>query len=198
MGKRISSELYAIEQMQTHQLKDTPSTSATIRLTLWRTAAEAIAKRPLTGYGGAARKIVLKDAGLPVHLVGQIGHFHNSYLELWLSYGVLGPLVFIGILILLGWRLIAASRQKCLAPDFALFGLSWLAFFATVNIFESYVSYRSGAYLIFIVGGALYSIAIPARRTIRHHNDGSRPDSRPAPVNGGTSGRSGEQIRAAD
>lgn len=177
MGKRFSRELPSIEQLEETDIRKVTINSTTIRLILWRTAFDAISERPWVGYGGGARKFILANAKLPPAIKGKFGHFHNSYLELWLSYGIAGPLVFIGILGLLAWRLASACRNGYLALDFTIFGLGWLTFFAVANLFESYVSYRSGAYLMLIVGGALYSITIPARRAAR--TNAAAADSRP-------------------
>lgn len=163
MNTRMSKELTAIEKPDS-DLEHAPMNSTTIRLLLWRNALEAISERPWLGYGGAAREIVFVQSDLPPAIRKHFGHFHNSYLELWLSYGIAAPLLFIGILGLLAGRLISAFRRGYLAPDIVIFGLGWLAFYAVVNLFESYVSYRTGTYLMFIVGGALYSITIPAER----------------------------------
>jgi O-antigen ligase len=174
MSARTSKEMAAIEAHP----DETPMNSVTIRLILWKSALEAISERPWLGYGGAARQIVFSQADLPTTIRSHFGHFHNSYLELWLSYGVAAPLIFIGILGLLGWRLIAAFRRGLLAADFAIFGLGWLTFYAVVNLFESYIDYRTGTYLMFIVGGALYSITLPAQRARRIGQPAAAP-SRP-------------------
>lgn len=166
MTKRVTVEIDAIEHLRLDAIDNTRFNSSTIRLVLWKTAFDAIWKRPLLGYGGAARRIVIDHANLPAR-IRRFGHFHNSYLELWLSYGIAGPLVFVSTLVVLGRRLVRACRSGHVAMDFAVFGVAWLVFFAVANFFESYVSYRTGAYLMLVIGGALYSIAIPARRAAR-------------------------------
>ncbi|MCC6208699.1 MAG: O-antigen ligase family protein [Gammaproteobacteria bacterium] len=166
MVKRVTVELNGVELLQMDDINIAQVNSSTTRLILWKTAFDAISKRPLLGYGGAARKIVIEHADLPAS-IRKYGHFHNSYLELWLSYGIAGPLIFIAMLVILGRRLMQACRSGHVTMDFAVFGVAWLVFFAVANMFESYVSYRTGAYLMLIVGGALYSIAIPARRAAR-------------------------------
>lgn len=166
MTKRVTVELEGIELLRLDAINNAQFNSSTIRLILWKTAFDAISKQPLLGYGGAARKIILDHSKLPAPL-SKFGHFHNSYLELWLSYGVAGPLVFIAMLVMLGKRLVSAYRGGHVAMDFTVFGVAWLVFFAVANFFESYVSYRTGAYLMLVIGGALYSIAIPPRRAAR-------------------------------
>jgi hypothetical protein len=65
------------------------------------------------------------------------------------------------MLSVLGVRLIRARQKNVVPEDFMLFGLLSLIFFATVNLFESYVMYRSGYFFMCIIGGAIYTMTRP-------------------------------------
>lgn len=135
--------------------------SGTVRLLQWQFALDAIADRPWFGYGGATKALLIEQSNLPGFIRSHFGHIHNSYLELWLGYGIIAPLAFISTILGLAWRTISGWRKGSLQPDMAAFGLAWLAFFATVNIFESYVTYLTGYYLTSIIGAGLYSLTSP-------------------------------------
>ena len=141
-----------------------PITSATIRLMLWDFAIDKISEKPLFGYGSATNKQLLIKSDLPNYIRNNFGHFHNSYLELWIAYGVIAPLMFLGILIYLTIRLIRSWKNGYTSNDIAILSISWIIIFFINNCFESYVNYRSGAYMMLIMGGIIYSLGIPVRR----------------------------------
>ncbi len=138
--------------------------SGTVRLMLWRHSLTVGAERPLLGYGGNSSAHLIADSNLPRTIRDRFGHPHNSYLQLWTSYGIGAPLVFIAILGWLAVRVFRAWKQAFLPTDAAAFFLAWLAFYAVVNVFESYVFYDSGIFMMMVVGGAIYSATLPFRR----------------------------------
>jgi O-antigen ligase len=101
---------------------------------------------------------------MPKAAIGNFGHFHNSYLELGVAYGLGATAIFLFLLCFLFCRIISALKSQQLSPGLAYIGLSWLIFFSIANIFESYVMYRSGYTLFSIIGGALYGLSIPKRK----------------------------------
>lgn len=156
--ERTWNELPAIAQML--ETGSAERSSATIRLNQWRFAVEAIAQRPLTGYGGDATELLLAQADIPEYSRNGFGHVHNSYLELALAYGLPATSVFAGALAVLLWRLRTSHRRGQVSTETAAFGTAWLAFFVVVNVFESYVNYHTGYYLLFIVGSAVYGCTL--------------------------------------
>lgn len=138
--------------------------SATVRLLLWDHALTAATERPLLGYGGNSSAHLIAESDLPQTVRKSFGHPHNSYLQLWTSYGFVAPLLFIAILGGLAIRVLQAWEHSFLATDVAAFLLAWLVFYAVVNMFESYVFYDSGMFLMMVIGGAIYSATLPSRR----------------------------------
>lgn len=149
--------------------------SSTIRLMLWRNALSAAAERPLLGYGGNSSAALIDRTDMPERVRG-FGHPHNSYLHLWNSYGIAAPIIFILVLAGLALRILQAWRRSFLSTDVAVFAVGWLSLFAVVNVFESYVFYNSGFFLMMVVGGAIYSMTLPCRREIdlRRFGDAGR------------------------
>ncbi|HKJ95057.1 MAG TPA: O-antigen ligase family protein [Gammaproteobacteria bacterium] len=137
-----------------------PMNSITVRLTEWESAIHWIAQRPLFGYGGATKAYLIRHSEMPKFIRHHFGHLHNSYLELAVGYGLPALMCFVGILLWLARRLTRAWRRGDVRGDFALFGLGWLTYFAVINVFESYVTYLSGYYQVFVAGGVIYGVTM--------------------------------------
>lgn len=144
-------------------------TSVTIRLALWRHAAERISERPVLGYGGASRPHLIAESDLPQQIKHGFGHFHNSYIDLALAYGLLAPILLISILAGLALRLLMAWARGRVPTDVAAFLVGWLALFSVINVFESYVFYNTGPMLMGLVGAIGYSATIRTRREGRQN-----------------------------
>jgi O-antigen ligase len=164
MEKRFQKATQTVSKLAQEGIENTPTTSSGIRLHQWHLALKLIMERPLFGYGGATKEQLIKQSEMPKAAIGNFGHFHNSYLELAVAYGLGAVAIFLFLLYFLFYRLIVALKQKQISPSFAYMGLSWLIFFAIANIFESYVMYRSGYVLFAIIGGAIYGLSIPKRQ----------------------------------
>jgi len=164
--ERMQREWNEVSEYMTGEAAMPKPTSALIRLELWKSTVAAISERPLLGYGGANRQHVIPESGLPESME-QWGHAHNSYLDLAVEYGIVVPILFISILSGLALRVIQAWRQRFLPTDVAALLLGWIAFFAVVNVFESYVYYDTGILLMMVMGGVCYTATIPYRRSRR-------------------------------
>lgn len=161
---RSATELAGVKGLVAGETDEVQVNSLTIRLLIWQLGLESALDRPWIGHGAGYSRELIATSDLPESIRAEIGHLHNSYLELWVAYGLAGALVFAGVLIALARRGLHAWRAGWMPSDLAVFGLSWLAFFATINLFESYVSYRSGQLLLLVVGGIVYGLALPGRR----------------------------------
>ena len=95
---------------------------------------------------------------MPEAAITGFGHFHNSYLELAVAYGLGAPVVFIAILLFLLIRALKARKNGHLSIEFTCFSVSWVTFFFIVNLFESYVMYRTGYFLLMLLGGIIYGV----------------------------------------
>lgn len=138
-------------------LDDVPLTSIGIRLHTWAYAIEKIKERPLTGWGSKSRKSLIKEGDFPKWIKDRFGHFHNSYLEILLSYGVLGFLIFL-LLVVYIFKGIFSLISKDLVFGYGLLS-AWLNFLV-VNIFESYLIFSSGMFFFIAVGGVSISFYI--------------------------------------
>ena len=158
ISSRIESTAKDIVHLSTLEIKDIPTSSTGIRLHQWNLALELIKEKPLLGYGGATKKHLIKISTMPEAAITGFGHFHNSYLELAVAYGLGAPVVFIAILLFLLIRALKARKNGHLSIEFTCFSVSWVTFFFIVNLFESYVMYRTGYFLLMLLGGIIYGV----------------------------------------
>ncbi|MGC3874654.1 O-antigen ligase family protein [Halomonas sp. GXIMD04776] len=121
------------------------------RLHTWTYALEKIGERPLTGWGPQSRKPLIDEGPFPDWIKDMYGHFHNSYIEIALAYGLIGVLIFAVLTFCIIRGIVKLSKAK---HDFLFLGLlSAFVFFAIVNFFESYLIFRTGMYFYILLGG---------------------------------------------
>lgn len=89
------------------------------RMVRWGCAWELIRESPWIGYGAGAEVDRLKEKYLTHHLVLSYTHelnAHNQYLSYWLTTGVLGVLLYLGVLV--AGAVIAYRRRDILLGSF--------------------------------------------------------------------------------
>ncbi|WP_231384414.1 O-antigen ligase [Thioalkalivibrio sp. ALE23] len=92
------------------------STSAEIggsfgsRVAMWLVGLEAILDRPVFGWGGGSGSMILNPAGL------DYGHFHNIYLEILTSFGVVGGALFLAFHVLLYAGVVRSYFRAVISP----------------------------------------------------------------------------------
>ncbi len=136
--------------------KSVKPSSMTIRLFEWRYALTLIEDQPLLGFGPATIAELLKKKEITDFIGTKIGHFHSSYLDLALGFGLSATVFLLLVLgsiyyLLVHKRLTGEINEKAF-----ILGTVWIVYFAVMNFFESYVFYRTGysSFCLFI--GILY------------------------------------------
>ncbi|MCO7246800.1 O-antigen ligase family protein [Halomonas sp. Mc5H-6] len=149
--KRFLQEQEVMEALAAGKMVDVPFTSIGIRVHTWSYALDKIQERPLTGWGAKSRGALIDEGPFPDWLKVRFGHFHNSYLELLLAYGVLGlaAIAILTAMILKGTVALLATPHRHWGMGLLI---SW-AFFFIINVFESYLIFNSGMYFFIVVGG---------------------------------------------
>ncbi len=150
---RVAAERETVEVILGSGLADAPVTSIAIRLHQWGYGLELVQQRPLLGHGGATKELLISESGLPERAVKSFGHFHNSYIELGVAYGLAAPTVFLILMGVLVWNVWRARSVGALDFGGAFFGYGFVIYFAVVNVFESYVMYRTGYTVLAVFGG---------------------------------------------
>jgi O-antigen ligase len=167
VNKRLNTAVKQIPTFLNNDIENIPNSSAGVRLKQWRLAVQLIKEKPLTGHGGATKELLIRQSSLPGPAKNAFGHFHNSYLELGVAYGIGGILLLLSVIGFLMQRLLLAIRANTISPTFGFFGFSWLVFFVVINIFESYAMFRTGYFLFTIFGGILYGLTAPRSDNIQ-------------------------------
>jgi O-antigen ligase len=149
--KRFLQEQEVMEALAAGKMVDVPFTSIGIRVHTWSYALDKIQERPLTGWGAKSRGALIDEGPFPDWLKVRFGHFHNSYLELLLAYGVLGlaAIAILTAMILKGTMALLTTPHRHWGMGLLI---SW-AFFFIINVFESYLIFNSGMYFFIVVGG---------------------------------------------
>ncbi|PXX89312.1 hypothetical protein DIT71_15535 [Marinobacter vulgaris] len=157
---RFTRETGTISLALAGEFDNLPADSAGVRLRSWHHALPWIREKFWFGWGPDGSEVIMQESGaLPAALRDHFGHLHNTYLDIMARYGFVGLLLY---LLLLAWfaRLIVRSyREDALSPGAYLFGIGFLAYWLTVNFFESYMLFSSGKYAFTVVVACLISLA---------------------------------------
>lgn len=155
---RAITEKNVIVQLFKGDVKDVPFSSIGVRIHTWNTAFDAIAQRPIMGWGGNAEDhLIDADKRLPDWVRENFGHMHNSYIHILLTYGLVGFVFFAGVLLWLVYGSYQAYKANVLPADFVYFGSGALIFWLVVNVSESYIIFSTGTYLMSIIVGGFFT-----------------------------------------
>jgi O-antigen ligase len=166
--KRLGAESDVIARLEMGGLDAAPASSITTRLRLWRFASDGVAEAPLLGHGlGSMVEVIearLRPEG-PLMVGERYDHVHNSYLQLLWSQGLLGALLWAGLLAALLRDLLRAARTEPrireLLPTIAA-GLAFIAVWAMFDYRLSHVDTRMFALLCLL---SLRQLGTAARAT---------------------------------
>lgn len=156
--QRFSTEWQSIQSYPEMAVEDIPTNSIGTRIHLWRLGIDRLWDRPLLGWDRRGGEYLLKNTEGVEKFIGKHFHYHNSYISLWISYGLVGSLFYSIFVIWFGVRTVDLYRYKKIMPT-DVFLLSWLFFlyFMVMNLFEQYVFYDSGLYVLAVFLGIIYS-----------------------------------------
>jgi O-antigen ligase len=136
---RLGEELGAAQQLFAGQPATEQVTSVGLRWHAQLFGVEQWLQRPWLGWGPGASRSLIADSG-EVGLWnpedGVLKHLHNSYLELLAQLGIVGFGLWMSMLAILLWGVVAAMRGGRLSHDlgwFVLFALLYLAIWSLFN-----------------------------------------------------------------
>lgn len=154
--ERLNKESSVVSMLLAGNIDEVPYTSIGIRIHSWQAAFEWIEQRPLMGWGGQGRGLVMDHTEwLPERVSEKYGHLHNYFIEIWVAYGILGLAVIGALAFWIGLATWRAWRAGALPGDLALFGGGFFIYWMVVNQFESYNSFWTGVYVHNLVVGGL-------------------------------------------
>lgn len=160
IANRVSTENTTLAAIIEGDWNNIPYSSIGIRINTWIEALPWIAERPIIGWGGDVRKTVIDSSErLPDNIKQQYGHFHNSYIEFTLSYGLVGLIVLLTLLYTLLKQTRGSGKPSAANQSLAIDLFAWysIILLAIMNVFESYLFFWSGVYVASIVFAPRYS-----------------------------------------
>ena len=132
--------------------------SAGVRVVSWMEAMERIEERPLFGWGGRGRRMVVEQSEqLTDGFKSVTRHLHSTYFDTLVNYGIAGlSLMFVlfGYLYHGSYR---AWKNKIMPTDIFIFIGMFFPFWLVINLFESFMYYSSGTFVFSLVGGGALS-----------------------------------------
>jgi len=132
------------------------SQSTGARVTTWLECIKWAKERPFIGWGGNGRRTVIQNSVDLPQQMKSYGHFHSSYLDILIMFGVLGLAIYLLLLLSFISNVWLNFLKEQLSLDFFLFFIAFLSFWIVVNVFESYMFFSSGTYVFsLIVGGGM-------------------------------------------
>ncbi len=134
------------------------SSSVGARVMTWVEGLKWVKKRPLTGWGGGGRKLILENSKVLPPAMRKFGHFHNSYIGTLVMFGLLGLFLYLALLLWFVRNVFTCYRTQHLSTDFFLFFMAFLGFWLVVNFFESYMFFSSGTYVLSLIFGGFVSL----------------------------------------
>lgn len=148
---RLKSENTTLEAIVTRDWQNIPYSSLGIRVNTWILAFNKIKEKPLIGYGAKARSDIIRNSSLPEHIKQNFGHFHNSYIEFTLGYGLLGLVLALGPFIII---LVYTKKATTPVKNFTIYSLIVFSF---MNLFESYLFFWMGPFLCLVMCAPIIS-----------------------------------------
>lgn len=161
INKRVTEEIYIINDFIHKDVKDIPSSSTGLRIKFVYSAFPWIEKHPVFGMGHRdARDFVIEKSTLfDQDVKKNYSHLHNGFVEVLVGYGIMGLLVVLGIYTLLIGTVVKAAPQQYKA--FLLFAsIAFVIYFSTINMFESFLFFKTGEYIQTALLAAIYTFVI--------------------------------------
>lgn len=132
--------------------------SIEIRVASWSAAVGWIREKPFMGWGGRGSRPLIDHSDLfSEAFKQQFNHLHNAYLQVLVEIGFIGAMFIAVLMALVGRASIQSYRRQRMPLDVFVFAWSFFLFWLVVSLFESYIIYQSGTYLIAIITGFVYS-----------------------------------------
>jgi len=158
--------------VQVYSTSEVPATSSGVRLNLWRTALESMQMNPLTGAGVGSWSPVFnrfQRQNNPAHVdINSNGNPHQEYLLWGVELGIPGTLLFIGLLISIGWDTLKMEKFYAQAAQSTLAALAISCLFNS-SIYDAQI----GDFFCILLGLllALGLKSLPVQPAVPHRHE---------------------------
>ncbi|EKO3652962.1 O-antigen ligase family protein [bacterium 19MO02SH05] len=154
---RVTQEFDVIPFFMSWDINQIPFTSMGIRLHFWFESIAWIKQYPLFGIGQNGRELVIAlSENLPEYIINEFSHLHNGHIETIVNYGLLGYFSFITMF----YYIIKSSNYYKESNEFLILSIVFISYFFIINMFESFLSFKSGAYLFNCIAAGVYSFKL--------------------------------------
>lgn len=156
LERRLAAENSVVANAWQGNWEAVPYSSIGNRLHTWRAGLEWFAERPIVGWGGEGRGLVIDHTHwLPQSVKDDYGHLHNTLLDFVVSYGLLGLTVIVVLVIWTGLGSWKAWRAGVMPTEVFSFGWAFFFYYFIVSLFESYSFFWTGSYIQNVVMGVV-------------------------------------------
>ncbi|OOF31728.1 hypothetical protein BZJ20_04025 [Salinivibrio proteolyticus] len=153
--ERLMTEKDVILAILSFDLDKIPFSSIGIRIHLWAESLKWIAENPFLGISQHGRALVISmSEGMPDYIVNDFTHLHNGYIDVLVNYGVAGLSVFIFSI----WSLLRRGMDKTQKTQCACLSVGFIIFFLIINMFESFLTFKSGEFIFNSVAAMILSM----------------------------------------
>lgn len=159
---KTSNELKVITQLANSGVENVDKTSMGYRIHFWNDGVQWVSERPVLGWGYRASRYVHEAAG---NYFGDryFSTIHNAYLDILLSYGVLGFLLILIFAFYLGFNFYKAYRSGVVDRDFYIFCWLFFVFYSVNSFFTSSIVIAHSVYLLGVVSSIVIGYVVKYR-----------------------------------
>ncbi|MGK0545752.1 O-antigen ligase family protein [Halomonas cupida] len=153
---RLAAENSVMAHVVQGHWEEVPYSSIGTRLHTWRAGVEWFAERPILGWGGEGRGLVIDHTDwLPQQIKDDYGHLHNTLLDFLVSYGLLGLSVISVLVVWTGLGSYKSWKAGVMPTEVFVFGWAFFVYYFIVSLFESYSFFWTGSYIQNVVMGVV-------------------------------------------
>jgi O-antigen ligase len=175
---RFKAEMTVVKPLLAGDFDRIPANNMGVRLETWIIAAQWIKERPLTGWGGDVRDTAISTAGnLSRYVECCIRHFHNTFFEFTIAYGFAGLFTLLALFIYLLVKSVHLWKVDNASTMLVTFTFLITLYYFVINMFESYIFFWSGAFIISIAYAPIASCILKANLTAVDNTRIEREDS---------------------
>ncbi len=167
-NNRLHNENYLIPIILSGDINDIPYSSMGIRIHFWSESIPWIKNNLFLGTGEDTRSFVIQEStNLPQEIKSKFTHLHSGHIELIVSYGLLGVVLFLYIYTLIMYSSTFYKKNN----EVLIISTMFILFFVIINCFESFLFFKTGEYMINIIFGGIYTFYLTHNLSMKDNNE---------------------------